>query len=737
MGSDLLTCGTWLLALVGLFVAFVVWSVISTKQESRRRHEEVLAWAERERQEREEDEKLSTIAAVWEDVAAYFSFLPPPSSESDNPDDAIRACVRRLMSVPSLGTFTHAKLPAPALPTAERRRHLYVVGKTGSGKTTFLEHLIRQDLEAGHGVGVMAPEGELFRARLLPLVPDSRRPRDVIYFAPGDLKCPVTFNPLSLAEGDDALRAAEDLFTIFRRALGGDDLGPRMQPILQNAFALLVGRPGATLWDVKQLLTDARFRERVIAETPDPYIREFWQETFPRFAKGADLPLLSRLDHFLRPPVVRRALCHPVSTMSIREVLQEGKVLFVDLFGLSEDTRAVVGQMLLSKFQIELMRRELAGGAAAPFFLYCDEFQSFAGFAEGVWRELLSRGRKYGLALTLAHQFPAQLPNALQEEIFGNVNSIMAFALGNKDAQVVRKELLAMVPRGKEERLEPLPAEALLELRVGEAYAKLAGGRAVRIFMPPPLRVKDLKAGEDVMRESWAWHAAPIVLPESSIAEPQDAPEAEPTAPEVEPQTAPKAEEPQAKAPPEPPPRRKKDKPAAPPSLGRGGPEHTYLQELVKQWGEAKGLRATIELPVLDGAGSVDVVLEREGWRLACEISVTSTVEQEVGNVEKCLAAGFDEVVVISPKARRLASLRKALEKRLGEEALARVSLLSPEEFALYLDTLPAREEVGTVGGYQVKVSYQARPPGERQARARAVAGVIARSLSRLKGTKG
>lgn len=308
-----------------------------------------------------------------------------------------------------------------------------MVGKTGSGKTTFLEHLMLRDLQAGHGMGVMAPEGELFRGRLLPLIPPERRV-DVIYFAPGDPACPVTFNPLQVEEGDDALRAAEDLFTIFRRVLSGDALGPRMQPILQNAFALLVGRPGATLWDVtvKRLLTDAAFRNRVVGTAEDPYIREFWETTFPRFAKGADLPLLSRLDHFLRPPAVRRSLCHPMSSFSIRQALLQKKILLLDLFGLSEETRALLGQMLLSKFQIELMRRELAGGSPPTFYLYCDEFQTFAGFAEGVWRELLSRGRKYGLALTLAHQFPAQLPGALQEEIFGNVNSMISFALGNK-----------------------------------------------------------------------------------------------------------------------------------------------------------------------------------------------------------------------------------------------------------------------------------------------------------------
>jgi hypothetical protein len=172
-----------------------------------------------------------------------------------------------------------------------------------------------------------------------------------------------------------------------------------------------------------------------------------------------------------------------------------------------------------------------------------------------------------------------------------------------------------------------------------------------------------------------------------------------------------------------------------PAPLGRGGPEHQYLQELVKRFGEAKGFRVTVEQPVLDGQGSVDVVLEREGWRLACEISVTSTVEQEVGNVEKCLAAGFDVVVAISTNKRRLGKLGKALEARLDTAALTRVLRLSPEEFAEYLESLPApAEKVETVGGYQVKVSYRPALSQEGQARTKAVAGVIARSLRRMQG---
>ncbi|HWM90314.1 MAG TPA: hypothetical protein VN493_06060 [Thermoanaerobaculia bacterium] len=738
MGDGLSSCLSILLALVVLFALFVVWTVVDTRRENRRRHQEIQQWAERERQEREREELTRVAINGWQGITAWFPFLPLPEPASHSPDDLMQAAVRRLLSAPSLGTLSRYGIPAPSLPPAERRRHLYVVGKTGSGKTTYLEHLMLADLQAGHGVGVMAPEGELFRSRLLPLIPASRR-EDIIYFCPGDPACTLSFNPMQVEGGDDALRAAEDLFTIFKRALPKEDLGPRMQPILQNAFAALVGRPGVTLWDVKRLLTDSAFRGRVVGTTADPYIREFWELTFPRFAKGADLPLLSRLDHFLRPPAIRRALCHPVSSFSIRTAIREKQILLVDLFGLSEETRAIVGQMILSKFQIELMRRELSGGVPATFFLYCDEFQTFAGFAEGVWRELLSRGRKYGLALTLAHQFPAQLPTALQEEIFGNVNSMVAFALGSKDAQTVRKELLTDVERKGEMQTEPLPVEELLDLRVGDAYAKLAGGRAVKISMPSPLQIERRAAGEELIAHSWARYAAPRLREEETPPVQEQVPTEKAVAsvppPQPVPSPGPTPPEPRAasrRAAPEPKP------PGKPQTIGRGGPEHQYLQELVKRWGEAKGFRAIVEEQVLDGQGSVDVVLEREGWRIACEISIASTVEQEVGNVKKCLSAGFAEVVVISPNKRHLGKIEKALGKRLPEDALTRVRLLLPEEFSAYLDGLPVPiEKVETVGGYQVRVSYRPASVGDSQSRAKTVAGVIARSLRRMQGKAG
>lgn len=488
------------LSLPFLFALFVAGSFAAFLIRRKREHREIVLAAEERDEELEEKEDAQEATFLWLAIKEHFPYLPTPRPPALSAEEIRAAIAETLSSVPSLGTFGN-RLPAPGLPESERRRHLYVVGKTGSGKTTFLEHLVAADLDAGRGLAVIGPEGELFQ-RLLSFVPEKRH-GEVVYFAPGNPECPLSWNPLQVEAGDDRARAAEDLFTVFRRSLSDDSLGPRMEPILQNGFAALTGRANATLWDLKRLLEDPPFRDEVAYSTEDPYVRSFWLETFPRYPKGADLPVLNRLDHFLRPSAVRRTIASPESSFSIREILGKGGILFLDLYGLGEETRLLLGQMILSKFGLELLRRELSGTPAETFFLYCDEIQATAGLAEGVWRELLSRGRKYGLALTLANQYPAQLPQGLRDEIFGNVNSLVAFSLGAKDTELVRKELLGRTEDKKGVRLEAIPREELLSLRVGEAYAKLAGGHAVKLSIPSPRRVAGTKKAETLIRESW------------------------------------------------------------------------------------------------------------------------------------------------------------------------------------------------------------------------------------------
>ncbi len=491
--------------LVGGLVLFSAVAVIryrQTRADTARRERTRLDYeARQQEQEREQ---------FFAEVERFFPWLGEPLrervDEGEAPEDAFW---QTLAEAPAseLGTTIYG-LPA-LLPLAERSKHLYIVGKTGSGKTSLLLHLIREDLEAGCGVAVIAPEAELFRDWLLPIVP-SERADEVIYFAPGHANNLITFNPLAIDPSADPRRATGTILTIFKRAFGDDDFGARAAPIVGNALACLTALPSPTLWDFKRLLVDQAFRERTLANVSDPYVREFWASTYPSYPKGAHLPILNRLDQLLRPAAIRQAFCHPTSSFSIRRVIDGQGILFVDLSHLDPETMTLLGQLFLSAFQLELMRREeVPEDERLPFHLYTDEFQSFASAAESTWRELLSRGRRYGLSLTLAHQHPSQLSTDLQEEILGNVASIVAFGLSAKDAYALRREFLEEDPRDLS--LRSVAEETLVDLKVGHAVARLGGGAlAMPLDALPPQDRPNQAAGAAVCARSWQLYGIPL-----------------------------------------------------------------------------------------------------------------------------------------------------------------------------------------------------------------------------------
>ena len=306
---------------------FVVIAIAAVKQFNRRgppKRDEIPL----EPPEDDDRKRAEGYTQLWLDLKERYPYLRTPKLENPTSEAILAAIVAEVNEHGKpYGKEIDSGLSVPALPEKYRLRHMWVVGRTGSGKTTFLEHQIQSDLTNAVGVGVVAPEGELFTERLLPMLTDLEErlelSLDLVYFAPGDTTNNLTLNPLSIEPGTDPIRAAEDMYTIFRRLFGEEGLGARMQPILQNAFGALVGRPGATLTDVKRLLTDEAFRYEVSTSVADEYVREFWRDTYPRFPRGTDLPILNRLDRFLRPQAIRKTLCVPESSFSIRDVLAQ------------------------------------------------------------------------------------------------------------------------------------------------------------------------------------------------------------------------------------------------------------------------------------------------------------------------------------------------------------------------------------------------------------------------------
>jgi Type IV secretion-system coupling protein DNA-binding domain len=663
---------------------------------------------------------------VGSDELAALAHLP---SASVRVPKLVRE-IRRSKTAPALSqgpgillgeNVHHGKALSVRLPPELRLRHLHVIGASGSGKSTLLVDLIAQDIEEGRGVGVLDPQGDLVD-ELLGRIPEERL-ADAILFDPADTAYPVAWNILEAHSELERTLLASDLVGIFRRF--STSWGDQMTSVLGNAVLVLLENPGSTLLDLREFLVDRQTRERLLQAVDDPYLLSYFRHEFAMAAGKSVSSILTRLDGFLRSKTVRGIVGARESRLDLRSVVDRGQIFLARLSqgAIGEENAALLGSLLVSKFhQITMSRQEVKREERRPFFLYADECQEVATPSMAL---LLSGARKYGLGLILAHQDLRQLDAKTPEvgaALMGNAGTRVAFRVGERDAKALAEGLSFFGPAD------------LMSLRVGEAIARIDNSQGdcnLKTHLLPAVPVETAGERQEAItagsRERYA-----VRREEPPRGEPpHEAPVSEvpAAAPEPEPQrTAP------ATAPPAPPPpaRERRPSPAAPAALGRGGPEHQYLQELVKRWAEAKGYRATVEEPLPSG-GKVDVALRREGHALACEISVTSSVAQEIGNVEKCLAAGFDEVVLLALNRGTLGKVREALDLRLPPGAASRVRCLSPEEFFTVLDAPAPPPEESMVAGYKVRVKYR---PAEGEAashKSRAVTDLILKSLKRLK----
>jgi hypothetical protein len=644
--------------------------------------------AYRRRREAERfDREAADVAAI---VDRFYPFVKPAWSELPRHIDGRERLRVALAGIDGL-SLGSADIGFEAVrPPSAELRGLGVFGKTGSGKTVIGLRMMRRAIRSGDGVVIVSSEAELPRDDVLPMIPPDRA-ADVVFFRPADPACTLTWNPLALEDGDDQAVAAGELFSVFKRAIGEASIGARADTILSAAFGVLVGRRGATLWSVIRLLEDEAYRTAVVAEVDDPYLREFWTKTFPEYPSGATLPLLNRLHQFLRLPQLRAALCNPVSSISIRQALAHGRILIFDLSGLDPDAVRLVGQMLLSKFQLELMRRErVREEDRRPVHVFLDEFHVFATASEGTFRELLARGRRYGLALYLFTQHPNQLPRSLQQEIFGNVTSLIALCLSAVDAATLRREFLIPTADGG---VKPVAAEELVSLPVGEGFVRLVGGAcALRVRFESPLERGDPRWGDHIRQISWKNYASPP-MPKEELVAAARAPAATAT-----------------------------ESPATP---GRGSGPHKMIQKLAKEWGEARGFRATLEQDVLGGSGRVDVLLEREGLRIAVEVAVANSPAELVETVVKDVAAGFDHVAVVSNDGELLRRSEERIKEVVPAKALGKVRLFSPDGLPAFLDGLGAGDP-GARAGYRVRVEGNPEV-GRRRALARLVGAALLR----------
>jgi hypothetical protein len=325
--------------------------------------------------------------------------------------------------------------------TDDRRRHVYILGKSGAGKTTLIENMILEDIYAGHGVGFVDPHGDSSE-KILNYIP-SHRINDVVYFNPSDMEWPVGFNILETVDETHKHLVASGLMGVFKK-IWPDVWSPRMEYILNNAVLALLDYPGSTLLGINRLLSDKEYRNKVISQVKDPIVRAFWLNEFAqyqsKFAVEAVAPIQNKVGQFLSASIIRNIVAQVKSTINIRRMMDDGKIFIMNLSKgrIGEDSSRLLGGMLITKIQLAAMERvDMAEKERLDFYLFVDEFQNFATES---FAEILSEARKYRLNLILAHQYIAQLDEKVRDAIFGNVGTHILFRVGAADAAAFEEE---------------------------------------------------------------------------------------------------------------------------------------------------------------------------------------------------------------------------------------------------------------------------------------------------------
>lgn len=325
--------------------------------------------------------------------------------------------------------------------TDDRRRHMYIVGKTGMGKSTLLESMIRHDMEAGHGVALVDPHGEIVE-KMLDFVPP-HRVNDVVYINPADTDYPVAFNILEQVADEHKHLVASGLMGVFTKIWEGV-WSARMEYILNNCILALLDSPGNTLLGILRLLVDKNFRKKIVHNIKDPVVKGFWVNEFAnyneRFRTEAIAPIQNKVGQFLSVPLVRNIVGQPKSSINMRDIMDGRKILLMDLSKgrIGEDNSSLLGNMLITKIQLAAMSRvDLPEKERSDFYLYVDEFQNFATAS---FANILSEARKYRLNLIMAHQYLEQMDETVRFAVFGNVGTMVTFRIGAADAYEFEKE---------------------------------------------------------------------------------------------------------------------------------------------------------------------------------------------------------------------------------------------------------------------------------------------------------
>lgn len=396
-------------------------------------------------------------------------------------------------------THTRGKRDMFGIRGDDRGKHVYVIGKTGMGKSTMLENMAIQDIQNGEGIAFIDPHGATAE-KLLDFIPYNRI-QDVVYFAPFDTDYPVGFNVMEDVGFDKRHLVVSGLMGAFKR-IWVDAWSARMEYILQNTLLALLEYPDSTLLDVNRMLTNKNFRAAVVEKITDPIVKEFWTVEFQtytdRYTQEATPAIQNKVGQFVSNPLIRNIVGQPKSTFDIRKLMDEKKILIVNLSKgrMGETNASLLGSMLTVKIYLAAMSRaeeSPARMAKLPrFYFYVDEFQSMMNEA---FADILSESRKYKLALTLANQYIEQMEEKVRDAVFGNVGTLIVFRVGPFDAEVL------------ETIFDPtFTSEDLVELGLGQIYLTLmidgVGSSPFSAETIPPIERPSITYKNDVVESS-------------------------------------------------------------------------------------------------------------------------------------------------------------------------------------------------------------------------------------------
>jgi len=657
-----------------------------------------------------------------------------------------------LLSKKVLGRYRKTKLPPPitegypfvlgssdhggehkqvTLESMQRLKHVHIIGATGTGKSTLLLSMLKQDMELRNGVAVLDPHGDLVET-ILQHIP-AHRMKDVVLLDPSDSEFPVGFNILQAHSEIEKETLSSDLVGAFKRL--STSWGDQMHSVLSNAIlAFLESSKGGTLIDLRRFLLETSFRNEFLKTVNDYSILYYWQKQYPILKSGSIGPILTRLDNFLRSRLVRNMVAQRKG-LNFEQILDEQKILLVKLSQglIGEENAYLLGSFVVSKIHQAALARQ-AKTDRKDFFFYIDEFQHFTTPSMAA---ILSGARKYHLGLVLAHQDLQQLSRGdseLSSSVLSNAGTRICFRLGDSDAKKLA------------EGFSSFDAADLQNLSTGEAIGRIDKPEYDFSFNTIPLEeaMQSNETKAEIISYSRSLYAIPKASVEGELLQTVQA-DIKPDLP-IKPKVI---NERPIDIPGEAEPHTASEKLHTPIELSeekvgqltnklvkqKEQSQHRYIQNLIKRIAESKGYKATIEALLPSRDGQVDVLLEHGDIRIACEVSVTTGADWEMHNIQKCLSAGYTHIVSCVAEAKSSVIIERKIESTFTKEERKKIKVLQVESLITYLDTLVTGEmkHESTIKGYRVTVSHNATSGEAQKQKKDAVARVVGEALKRKK----